>query len=122
MLRLRLDERRLLLLADRADLARAARVEDAAARRVRRARDLAGELDPLAPTAVDRRHRREQRLGVRMVWSVEDRLGGAELHQPAEVQHGDAVREVADDAEVVRDEEVRDLTLGLQLDEQVEDR
>ena len=30
--------------------------------------------------------------------------------------------EVAHDAEVVRDEEVRDLALGLQLDEQVEDR
>ena len=52
----------------------------------------------------------------------EDRLGRAELHQPAEVEHGDAVGEVADDAEVVRDEEVADALRRLQLDEQVEDR
>ena len=47
---------------------------------------------------------------------------GAELLHPAEVEHGDPVRDVADDAEVVRDEEVRDPLLRLQLDEQVEDR
>ena len=60
-------QRRLGLLADRAELARAARVEDAARRRVGGARDLALEPDPLASAAVDRRHRREQRLGVRVV-------------------------------------------------------
>ena len=54
------------------------------------------------------RHRREQRLGVRVVRPVEDDLGRAELHQPAQVEHGDPVGEVAHDAEVVRDEEVRD--------------
>ena len=53
-------------------------------------------------------HGREQRLGVRVVRPGEDGLGGAELHQPAEVEHGDAVGQVAHDAEVVRDEEVRD--------------
>ena len=41
--------------------------------------------------------------------AVEHDLGRPELHQPAEVEHGDAVGEVADDAEVVRDEEVRDV-------------
>ena len=102
-------ERRLGRLADLAELARAARVEDAARRRVRGARDLALEPDPLAPHAVDRRHGREQRLGVRVVRPVEDRLGRAQLHQPAEVEHGDAVGQVADDAEVVRDEDVGDL-------------
>ena len=49
-------------------------------------------------------------------------VGRAELLQPAEVEDGDAVRDVADDAEVVRDEDVRDPLLGLELDEQVEDR
>ena len=57
-----------------------------------------------------------------MVRPAEDGLRAPELHQPAEVEHGDAVGEVADDAEVVRDEEVGDAALRLQLDEQVEDR
>ena len=91
-------------------------------RRIRRARDVALEPDPLAPAAVDRRHGREQRLGVRVVRAVEDDVGRAELHQPPEVEDGDAVGDVADDAEVVADEEVRDATFRLQLDEQVEDR
>mgnify|MGYP003694014791 CR=1 FL=1 len=42
--------------------------------------------------------------------------------QPSEVEDGDPVGDVADDAEVVRDEEVGDLLLRLELDEQVEDR
>src|SRR5438067_2065269 len=96
-----LDERRLLDLADLAELAVAPRVEDAARRRLRSARDLAGELDALASAAVDRRHRREQRLRVRMVRAVEDDLGASELHQAAEIEHGDAVGHVAHDAEVV---------------------
>ena len=63
--RLGLDQRRLLRLADRAELPGAARVEDAAARRRCGARDLALQLDALAAVAVDRRHGRQQRLGVR---------------------------------------------------------
>ena len=102
--------------------ARAARVEDAARGRVGGARDVALEPDALALLAVDRRHGREQRLGVRVVRPAEHGFRGAELHQPAEVEHRDAVGEVADDAEVVRDEEVGGLALGLQLDQQVEDR
>ena len=89
---------------------------------VGRARDVALQPDPIAPAAVDRRHRREQRLRVRVVRAVEDDVGRAELLQAAEVEDGDAVGDVAHDAEVVRDEEVRDPLLGLQLDEQVEDR
>ena len=116
------DERRLLFLADRAQLAMAARVEDAAARRLRRGRDLARELDPLAAAAVDRRHRGQQRLRVGVVRACEHDLGGTELHQPAQVHDRDAVGDVAHDAEVVRDEQVGDPFLHLQLDEQVEDR
>ena len=105
-----------------AQQARAARVEHAARGRVCGTRDVAFEADPLALLAVDRRHRREQRLRVRVVRPAEHDLGRAELHQPPEVQHRDAIREVAHDAEVVRDEEVGGVALGLQLDEQVEDR
>ena len=53
-----LGERRLLLLADRAELARAARVEDAAGRRVGGARDLALQPDPRPLLALERRARR----------------------------------------------------------------
>jgi hypothetical protein len=57
-----------------------------------------------------------------MVRRAEHTLGIAQLHQAAEVEHGDAIRQVAHDAEVVRDEKVGDLLVGLQLGEQVEDR
>ena len=57
-----------------------------------------------------------------MVRPGEHDLGRPELHQPAEVEDRDPVGEVAHDAEVVRDEEVRDALVALELDEQVEDR
>ena len=57
-----------------------------------------------------------------MVRSVEDGLGRAELHQPPEVEDGDPVGDVPNYTEVMRDEQVRDTALGLQLDEEVEDR
>ena len=60
-------ELRLLLVADVADVARAAGVEDAARRRVGVAGDLALEPDPLALLAVDLRDRGQQRLRVGMV-------------------------------------------------------
>ena len=53
-------------------------------------------------------HGGEERLGVRMVRRREDGRGVADLHQPAEVEHGDPVGQVADDPEVVGDEEVGD--------------
>ena len=117
-----LDEWGLCLLADGAELAWAPRVEDAARRRRRRARDVTFEPDPVATPAVDRRHRREEGLGVRVMRAVEHDVCRAELLQPTEIENGDPVRDVADDAEIVRDEEVRDLLLRLQLDEEVEDR
>ena len=120
--RLDLLELRLLLVADVADVARAAGVEHAARRRVGVAGDLALEPDALALLAVRLRDRRQQRLGVGVVRRAEHRLGVAELHQPPEVEHGDAVGEVAHDAEVVRDEQVGDALVGLQLGQQVEDR
>ena len=60
-------QRRLLVVADVAQIARAAGVEDAAGRRVRGAGDLALRAGSAPLAAVDRRHRREQRLGVRVV-------------------------------------------------------
>ena len=43
------------------------------------------------------------------------------LHDPAEVHHRNAVAHVADDREIVRDEEVGEPQLALQVGEQIED-
>src|SRR6202022_4235043 len=94
----------------------AAGVEDAARRWGGGARDLAGELDSSPPAAVDRRYRGKQGFGIWMVRAVEDDLGGPELHQPAKIEHGDAVGDVAHDAQVMGDEEIRDPSLDLELD------
>ena len=74
-----LHERRLLLDADRAEEPRAARVEDAPRWRRGGARDVALEPDPLTAAAVDRRHRGEERLGVRVVRAVEHDVRRPEL-------------------------------------------
>src|SRR5215470_17549428 len=106
---LRLDQRRLLAFADAAgELARAARVEDAAARRMDGAGDLARKPDALAALAIDGGNGGEQRLGIGMMRAREDPLRRADLHQPAEIEDGDAVREIAHDAEIVGDEDIAD--------------
>ena len=53
------------------------------------------------------RHRREQRLRVRMGRALVDVVARADLDDLAEVHHGDPVGHVADDGQVVRDEDVR---------------
>src|SRR5262249_27613765 len=115
-----LGERRLLLDADIAEEARAARVEHTARGRIRGRGDLALELDPHPLLAVDGRHGGEERLRVWMVRRLEHRARRAELHQSAEVEDGDAVGEVAHNAEVVTDEDVARLVRALEVDEQVE--
>ena len=96
-------------------------VENAAARWVGGARDLTLQLDPLASAAIDRGHRREQRLGVGVVGPVEDGGSETDLHQPPEVEDRDAVRDVAHHTEVVGDKEIGDPLPLLELDEEVED-
>ena len=61
------------------------------------------------------RHGREQRLRVRVHRRVVDLVARPDLDDLAEVHDGDAVGDVADDREVVRDEEVRQPELRLQL-------
>jgi hypothetical protein len=51
---------------------------------------------------------------------AEELLGGRQLDDLAEVHDRDPVGDVADDGEVVGDEEVRQVELVLQLDEEVE--
>jgi hypothetical protein len=52
---------------------------------------------------------------------TEQLLGLADLHDPAEVHHGDPVAHVADHGQVVRDEDVGEPQLLLQLGQQVDD-
>ena len=115
-----LDERRLLLLADRPDLARAAGVEDTSRRRPHRARDLA--LQAQGTARLLRRRGRHEALRIGMVRAEEHGLRRTDLHQPPEIQHGDTVRDVAHHPQVVAHEEVAHPLLGLEVGEQVEDR
>ena len=74
-----------------------------------------------AAVLVDHRHRREQRVRVRVPRAREELVGRRDLDDLAEVHDGDPVAHVADDREVVRDEEVGEPQLVLQVGEQVED-
>ena len=67
-------------------------------------------------------HRRQQRLGVGVVREREDLVGRSELHQSTQVQHRDAIRQVAHHREVVTDEQVGDVLSGLEVVQQVQDR
>ena len=50
-----------------------------------------------------------------------DGVGGSDFHDAAEVHDGDASGDVADDGEVVGDEEVADAGFALEVHEEVED-
>ena len=96
-------------------------MEHATRRRVDRARDVAFEADPDPAVAVDRRRCRQQCLGIRMMGTVEHPLRWPELHDPSEIENGDAVRQVTHDAQVVGDEQVARPAVALEVGEQVED-
>src|SRR5450759_3423532 len=103
---------------------RAARVEDAALGRVRRAGHIALE-DDAPPGAlgggIGDRHRREQRLGVRVLRVVIEHHAIRDLDDLAEVHDGHAVGGVLDHRQVVGDEDVRQFELVLKVFEQVDD-
>src|SRR6266513_199703 len=113
-------ERRLVDLAAGLGV-QTAGVEPAAGRRVDRARDVARQDDPLPPQLrVRDRHRREQRLRVRMLGVAEQLFGLRQFHDLPEVHDGDPVADVLHDRQVVRDEQVRQPELLLQLLQEVE--
>ena len=106
-----IDERRLHLLAHLRRVA-APRMEAAAARRGDRARDVPLEHDALpllGQIRVRDRDGRQQRLRVRHDRPRVELVGRRELDDLAEVHHRDPVAHVANDAEVVRNEEVGQL-------------
>ena len=91
----------------------AARVEVAAGRRVRGVRDLARQpLERGAQVGVGHRDGLHEGRGVRVLGAVEQRLGRRQFHQLADVHDRHAVADVLDDAQIVRDEQVREVELA----------
>src|SRR5262249_60387772 len=66
-------------------------------------------------------HRREQRLGVRVLRRSEDLLPWRHLDDLAEIHDRDTVRHVLDDREIMTDEEQRQAKFPLQILKQVDD-
>ena len=101
---------------------RATRVEAAAGRKLDRTGHIAGKNDALAlDGGIRHRNRREQRFGIRMQRIAEQRARRRDFDDPAEIHHGDPVADVLDHGEIVRDEEIRQAELALQIDQQVDD-
>ena len=87
-------------------------------------RGLAGEHDAAADALDERvgdRRRRQQRLRVRVGRALVHLGGGPGLDDPAEVHHRDPVADVADDGQVVGDEQEPEVELGAQPLEQADD-
>jgi hypothetical protein len=104
------------------DSERAPRMEHAARRRVRGIRRVAGQHDPGAPRGhVDLGYRRAQRDCVWVRRGTQQDLGLADLGDSAEVQHRGLLAELADHAEIVGDQQVRQCPLGPQAGDELQD-
>ena len=66
-------------------------------------------------------HARNQGFGVWVMWASEHRLGVTKFHDSTEVQHRNAVGDISDHAQVVRDEHVTNILARLQIHQQVQD-
>ena len=116
-------ERRILGHADRHGLG-APGVEPAAGRR-RDGRGHVADQDDLLPLVGQVRvgdgHRGQQRTGIGMTRDREKLVRGRDLRHLAEVHDRDGLADVAHHGKVVRDEDVGEPEVGLQVDEQVDD-
>ena len=101
---------------------RATRVEAAAGGKLDRTGHIAGKNDALAPGGrIRHRDRGEQRFGVRMQRIAEQLARRRDFDDPAEIHHGDPVADVLDHGQIMRDEEIREAELALQIDQKVDD-
>src|SRR5690606_36957993 len=114
---------RLLGLARRARLEAlaAARREAAARRPAIGGRDGARDLVQAGARRREGGDRGEQTARVGMQGAREERLARRLLDDAARVQHGDAIGELVDDAEVVGDEQDRRAPLALELAQEAQD-
>jgi hypothetical protein len=100
----------------------AARVEATASGRIDRARHITRENDtPTRRVGIGQRHGREKRLRVGMERRREEGLAIGQLDDLAQIHHGDAVTDVLDDREIMRDEEIGETKFFLQILEQIDD-
>ena len=84
-------------------------------------RDISGEADFFhASVWVELGHGREQRLRVGMTGMIEHLLGRATFDDTAEIHHGNLIRQVLDNAQIVGDEKIRQPQVGLELSQEVE--
>ena len=65
---------------------------------------------------IGNRHRRQERFGVRMQRACKQRALRRDLHDSAEIHHRDAVADVLDHRQIVRNEEIRQTEFPLQVD------
>src|SRR5829696_8314619 len=116
------DTRRLLVGGQRRELL-AAGTELTTGGRIGRARQVASQQNPLPGALLHRignRDSRKQRLGIRMRRVLVDIVDRTDLHDLAQIHHRYPIRDVPDHRKVVRDEEVGQRELGLQLVQQVD--
>jgi hypothetical protein len=102
-------------------LLRAPAAEPAPAREINRAGNLPAQLQSVSPPPMDRpRSGREERARVRMLRVSEDLGGGPVFNDLAEIHHRDTLADMANDAEVVADEQIGQAQPGLQISEKLQ--
>jgi hypothetical protein len=114
------DEGGALGAADR-DRLRAAGMERAAGRGVDWVGRFAADRRSRPPAHHKVGHGVEQHAGVRVARPREQRLGLADLDEPAEIHHPDAARHETHHREIVGDEEIGEAEPVLQITHQIED-
>src|SRR5688572_15117185 len=103
---------------------RAARMKYATAWRIHWARNLPSDLlvrPPMLDHRVGNGDGGQQRPGVRVARTIEQRIAVGDLDDAAEIHHRYPLADVPDDAEVVPDEEIGEAELVAQLLEQPDD-
>ena len=101
---------------------RAAGVKGAALRHIRRAGYVAGEYRALFfDTRVGHGNGREQGAGIRVLRIAAEGVAVRDFHDTPQVHHRDAVGDVSDNAQVVRDEQKGKAEPGLKILEKIDD-
>ena len=96
--------------------------EAADVRRIDGAAGLTGENDPLpVPRGIDFQDSGHQRLGIRRLRILENRIRRTALHHLAQVHNGHMLRDMLDQGQIVGDEQIRQTEFLPQIQEQITD-
>ena len=96
-------------------------MKDTARWRIRRRRNVAGEHNAITGRRrIGHRHRGQQRLRVRHQRLAIEIGGRCELDDLAEIHDRDTRRDVLDDGEIVRDEEIGEATIALEILQEID--